>query len=114
MIDVLQKGLEGVNTTGKIQNANRTVKNAVDEQVDKYENENNLLNLDAETKMISFTSKDNPQPASIQIILRTEEIDEDSVTDTSDLEGNPENLGFWKRVANVFIKIWESVTAIFK
>ncbi len=114
LIDVLQKGLEGVNTTGKIQNANRTVKNAVDEQVDKYENENNLLNLDAETKMISFTSKDNPQPASIQIILRTEEIDEDSVTDTSDLEGNPENLGFWKRVANVFIKIWESVTAIFK
>ena len=114
LIDVLQKGLEGVNTTGKIQNANRTVKNAVDEQVDKYENENNLLNLDAETKMISFTSKDNPQPASIQIILRTEEIDEDSVTDTSDLEGNPENLGFWKRVANVFIKIWESVTVIFK
>ena len=50
------------------------MKSTLDEQIDKFEDENNFLNIDPEAEKISFTSSKNPSPNSVQIVLRTDEI----------------------------------------
>ena len=90
------------------------MKDNVDTQIDKYDGENRLLHLDAEEELHSFTSHTNPSPSSIQIILRTEEIDADSVNDNAeDLEPAAENVTLWNRIGNVFKKMWQAVTSVF-
>ena len=97
-----------------LQKTNHTVKDTVDTQIDKYDGENRLLHLDAEEEIPSFTSNKNPSPSSIQIILRTEEIDADSVNDSAeDLEPAAENITLWNRIGNVFKKMWQAVTSVF-
>ena len=114
LIQVLERGLDAVQTTDSIRNANRTVKDAVDGEVDKVEDETNFLDLDAESTMVSFTSRQNPEPASIQVILRTQEIGtESSAADISDMESAAENKGVFARIADVFKKIWTALASVF-
>lgn len=114
LIQVLERGLDAVQTTDSIRNANRTVKDAVDGEVDKVEDETNFLDLDAESTMVSFTSRQNPEPASIQVILRTQEIGiENSAADISDMESAAENKGVFARIADVFKKIWTALASVF-
>ena len=46
------------------------MKSTLDEQLDKFEDENSFLNIDPEAEKISFTSSKNPSPNSVQIVLR--------------------------------------------
>ncbi|HBM75866.1 MAG TPA: hypothetical protein DD429_09975 [Clostridiaceae bacterium] len=115
MIDVLGKSLDGISQTSVIKKANNTIKDAIDKETDKYEDDSNLLNLDAEAKPVSFTSSKNPSPESIQIILRTEEISLDEEKDsTKDLEKEKQDIGAFQRMFNVFKKIWQAVVSAFK
>ena len=115
MIDVLGKSLDGISQTSVIKKANNTIKDTIDKETDKYEDDNNLLNLDAEAKPVSFTSAKNPSPESIQIILRTEEISLDDEEDnTKDLEKEKEKISPFQRMLNVFQKIWQSVIDAFQ
>ena len=114
MIDVLGKSLDGISQTSVIKKANNTIKDTIDKETDKYEDDN-LLNLDAEAKPVSFTSAKNPSPESIQIILRTEEISLDDEEDnTKDLEKEKEKISPFQRMLNVFQKIWQSVIDAFQ
>lgn len=115
LIDVLSKALDSSDNTSDLQDANTTIKDTIDEQVDKYEDETKLLDLDAEQEMVSFTSSKNPTPSSIQIILRTEEIqvDEEAAPET-DLEQPAEDVGVWDRIVNLFKNIWNSITSLFQ
>ena len=92
------------------------MKTTLDEQLDKFEEENNFLNMDPEAEMISFTSEKNPEPNSLQIIVRTDEISEDtSPTDISDEEsGETADEGPFQRMWNVFVKIFQAIVDIFK
>ena len=111
---MLDKALGSSRPTDSMRDTNDTIKDTVDEQMDKVEGETNFLNLDAESKIISFTSSQNNEPDSIQVILRTAEITRESVqADDGDLEQPEADEGFWGRVANVFKKIWQSITSIF-
>lgn len=114
LIDVLGKSLDGISQTSVIKNANNTIKDTIDKETDKYEDDNNLLNLDAEAKPVSFTSAKNPSPKSIQIILRTEEINVDEQEEsTEDLEKEKQEIGPFQRMLNVFQKIWQAVIDAF-
>lgn len=114
LIAVLQKALSQVDRTSTIKNANNTIKNAVDKELDKFENENNLLNLDAKATPISFTSLKNAPPSSIQIVLRTEEISKDKDNQNQkDLENSEDNSSVLDRIRSVFTKLWKAVTSIF-
>lgn len=115
MIDVLGKSLDGITQTSVIKKANNTIKDAIDKETDKYEDDSNLLNLDAEAKPVSFTSSKNPSPESVQIILRTEEISvDDNEGSTEDLEKEKQEIGAFQRMFNVFKKIWQAVISAFK
>ncbi|HBT91422.1 MAG TPA: hypothetical protein DEB16_06220 [Ruminococcaceae bacterium] len=114
-IDVLGKSLDGIAETPTIRKANDAVKDAFDKETGRYEDDSNLLNLDAEAKPISFTSAKNPSPGSIQVILRTEEINVESKEEsTEDLEKEKEKMGPFQRMIQVFQKIWQAVADAFK
>ena len=69
--------------------AGEDMKSTLDEQIDKFEDDNNFRNIDPEADKISFTSSKNPSPNSVQIVLRTDEIsDDDESTDISDQEAD--------------------------
>lgn len=114
LIDILEKAADTSATTSKLKGANESIRNSIDEKLDKIADDNNLLEMNLDASMVSFTSDKNPAPSSIQIVLRSEEISEDDVnTNAVDIEPAAVDVGVWQRVKNVFSKIWNAVTGIF-
>lgn len=116
MQELLSHSLTAIESLKQVREASRNMKNTLDEQLDKFEEENNFLNLDPGEELISFTSGKNPSPHSIQILLRTEEIDDEALgDDTADLEASAQaDPGPLARIWNVIVKIVEAVIDIFK
>lgn len=115
LIDILGKAAETSSTTNKLKGANESIRNSLDEKLDKIADDSNLLEMNLDDKMVSFTSDKNQTPSSIQIILRSQEISEDDVnTNAVDIEPAPVDVGVWQRVKNVFAKMWNAVTGIFR
>lgn len=113
LIDILEQASGTTGTTDKLQTANEDLRTSVKEELDKIQEDTNFLEMDTTQDMISFTSDKNPAPSSIQIILRTQEISEEDVnTNAIDIEPAPEDVGLWQRIANVFIKIWNSIKGL--
>ena len=84
MEKILDKNLTMIDQLAAVREAGEDMKSTLDEQIDKFEDENNFLNIDPEAEKISFTSSKNPSPNSVQIVLRTDEIsDDDESTDIS-------------------------------
>lgn len=114
LIDILEKAAETSSTTNKLKGANESIRDSLDEKLDKIADDSNLLEMNLDDKMVSFTSDKNQTPSSIQIILRSQEISEDDVnTNAVDIEPAPVEVGVWQRVKNVFAKMWNAVTGIF-
>ena len=113
MEKILDKNLTMID---QLAEAGEDMKSTLDEQIDKFEDENNFLNIDPEAEKISFTSSKNPSPNSVQIVLRTDEIsDDDESTDISDQEadGSSEE-GPLKRMWNVLVAIVKAIIEIFQ
>lgn len=116
MKGVLDKSIGVLDDITQVREASESMKQTLDEELDKFEEENLFLNLDPEADMVSFTSSENRSPRSLQIILRTDEIsDEDHTTDISDAEElDSEDLGPFERMWRVLVRIMEAVIAIFR
>lgn len=115
MVDIIGKGLEGITKTSNIKNANQLIKDTIDNELDHYEEDNHLLNIDAEHPLMSVTSENNVTPDSVQILLRTEEIRiDDDDTAQVDLEKAEEKVGVLERIGNIFKRIWIAITSIFQ
>lgn len=115
LADSLDQALVGLSQTDTIRNAKNTVKDLIEDKWDEYTGEdNNMLNIDPYAAKISFTSTENQEPESLQIILRTEEITNDDDTDTAEVDENfhPEG-NFFQRIWNIIKKIWTSITSLF-
>ena len=106
----------GLDQTDVLKNAKDTIKTVIDDKWDEYTTKDTtILNINMDAKPVSLTSDKNPSPASIQVILRTEEISEEDVnTNAVDIEPAAQNVGLWQRIVNVFVKIWDTVTGFFK
>ena len=116
MEKILDKNLTMIDQLAAGREAGGDMKSTLDEQIDKFEDENNFLNIDPEAEKISFTSSKNPSPNSVQIVLRTDEIsDDDESTDISDQEadGSSEE-GPLKRMWNVLVAIVKAIIEIFQ
>lgn len=116
MEKILDKNLTMIDQLAVVREAGEDMKSTLDEQIDKFEDENNFLNIDPEAEKISFTSSKNPSPNSVQIVLRTDEIsDDDESTDISDQEadGSSEE-GPLKRMWNVLVAIVKAIIEIFQ
>lgn len=111
--DLIDKSLDSIKDTRSIRKAKNTIKDTIDDEIDKYEEETNVLNMDYEHKLISVTSDENPSPSSIQIILRTQEINKESIeNDDSDLEIEEENIGIINRLKAIISNIKSNITQL--
>jgi putative membrane protein len=113
MIDLLDKSISNMDDISAMLKANTTIKETVDNQFDKFEDENKFLNLDAEAPLQSFTSDKNPAPLSAQILVRTAEISLDKAGNNSDLESPKQNKGILGRILDVFKKIRDKIASLF-
>lgn len=115
-IELLEKSLELLDDTSDVREAGADMKETMDQELDKFETENNFLNMDTEAEMVSFTSSKNQEPNSLQIIVRTDEISEDQEpTDISDQEAAAaEDIGPFARMWNVIVKMFQAVVEVFK
>lgn len=116
MEKILDKNLTMLDQIAAVREAGEDMKSTLDEQLDKFEDENNFLNMDPEAEKISFTSSKNPSPNSVQIVLRTDEISEDDeATDISDQEADGSgDEGPLKRMWNVLVAIVKAIIEIFQ
>lgn len=116
LMQALEESMTGLAQAPVLKNSKDTVKNLIDDEWDKYsEDENGLLNIDTSESPVSFTSSQNGAPESVQVIIRTKEISKDSEDDDIDLEAlNAKDNGtFWGRIASIFKKIWSLATGVF-
>ena len=97
-----------------LQSAGGTAKDALDGEVDRFENENRFLDMDPNAEKVSFTSDQNKVPDSLQIVLRTDEISaDDNEAEVLDADQPAADIGLWQRIKNVFIQIFEAIKNIF-
>lgn len=113
--DALDDAASGLDKIGVIRNARDTVENLVDDKWDEYTGDKmTLLNVDADAKKVSFTSGENPEPQSIQIVLRTagtSETEEEAEPEV-DEDFHPQG-SFLERLFNVLKMIAETVRNLF-
>ena len=114
-MELLNKSLNVLDSTAGIRRAGRTMKDVIDSQLDKFDTENRFLFMDPDAEKVSFTSSKNPEPRTLQIVLRTDEISlEDEEHKTLDAETEELEVSPLKRMWNVLVKMWRSLVDIFK
>ena len=114
-MELLNKSLNVLDSTAGIRRAGRTMKDVIDSQLDKFDTENRFLFIDPDAEKVSFTSSKNPEPRTLQVVLRTDEISlENEEHKTLDAETEEPEVSPLKRMWNVLVKMWRSLVDIFK
>lgn len=112
---LLDQSLSVLDSTRSMRQAGRTMKEVLDQELDRYETENRFLFMDPSASKASFTSEKNQEPRTLQILVRTEEISkEDQEEKVLDAEIPQQSQGIWERICSVFRKMWEAVTGLFQ
>ena len=115
-------GKKAVENTGEIvenvkdlKASGADLRKAINDELDENEAENNFLNMDPDAAKVSLTSDKNAEPASVSIILRTEEINDGDSSEEAILDAEEEaaQSTVLERIADVFRKIWNTIKGIF-
>ena len=114
-MELLDKSLSILDSTTGVRTAGRTMKDVMDEQLDKFDTDNRFLFIDPSEDKVSFTSDKNPAPKTLQVVLRTDEISLDNEDNKeTDAETEKVNEGPLKRMWNVLVQMWKAIISIFK
>ncbi len=113
-LELLDKSLSVLDSTASIRHAGVTMKEAIDKEWDDLDGDTRFLRMDPDAEKISFTSDENKEPESVQIILRTAEISLDDDDELLDAESEAENQSPLRRIWNVLVKMWKAVVEIFR
>ena len=114
-MELLDKSLSILDSTTGVRTAGRTMKDVMDEQLDKFDTDNRFLFIDPSEDKVSFTSDKNPAPKTLQVVLRTDEISlDDENNKETDAEAEKVNEGPLKRMWNVHVQMWKAIISIFK
>lgn len=114
-MELLDKSLSILDSTTGVRTAGRTMKDVMDEQLDKFDTDNRFLFIDPSEDKVSFTSDKNPAPKTLQVVLRTDEISlDDEDNKETDAETEKVNEGPLKRMRNVLVQMWKAIISIFK
>lgn len=108
-MEIVNKSLDALKVTGNMKQSNDTIKSIWDEKIDELENDSNILKIDTEAVKTSFTSDKNPEPNSVQVVLRTQEIKKAEDNSVTDLESEDDNITPIKRIGNVFKKLFDFI-----
>jgi len=116
MADALRRTGNGLDSTDELRDAEKTITDKIDGEWDSHTGgDNNMLLMDSGAPMISLTSSKNASPASLQVLMRTQEIKVSSAkTQTNAAADSTRASGtFWSRVGRMFKDFWHSLTSIF-
>lgn len=114
-MELFDKSLSILDSTTGVRTAGRTMKDVMDEQLDKFDTDNRFLFIDPSEDKVSFTSDKNPAPKTLQVVLRTDEISlDDENNKETDAEAEKVNEGPLKRMWNVLVQMWKAIISIFK
>ena len=94
--------IDSLNQTNDLKKNKDIIKNTIDEEWDKLDDDFNLLDYEPEAGPISLVSEKNTNIDSIQIILRTPEISIDKKAEIKALEEDEAQLSIWDRIKNIF------------
>ena len=114
-MELLDKSLSILDSTTGVRTAGRTMKDVMDEQLDKFDTDNRFLFIDPSEDKVSFTSDKNPAPKTLQVVLRTDEISlDDEDNKETDAETEKVNEGPLKGMWNMLVQMWKAIISIFK
>lgn len=110
----LRATARSLDSTGNVKSAKNNINGIIEDTWEEYTGGiNNLLLMDATAEAQSLTDERNGAPQSIQILIRTQEIQQDSGS-AAELEAQQaKQTTFWGRVAQMFRDLWSAVTGIF-
>ncbi len=117
----LRKAADSMDSTQDLQDAKDTITDLIEDAWDEYTGDtNNLLLMDATAAAESLTSPSNPAPQSVQILIRTQEIEvpeEDDETAASESDGasaDEKPATLLGRIGKMFRDLWHTVSGIFQ
>lgn len=116
MKSMLDQSITMLDQMSGLRSAARSMKDTLDDEIKDLEEDTNFLNMDPEAEKCSFTSEQNKEPNSLQIILRTDEISaEEDGTDISDLETDyTDGMTPLQRMWHVLTEMFRAVVEIFQ
>ena len=114
-MELLDKSLSIFDSTTAMRQAGRTMKDTIDNELDKFDTDNRFLFMDPSAEKVSFTSDKNRPPKTLQIVLRTDEISvDDDDAKTVDAEVAKAKESPLRRMWNVLVQMWKAMVSIFK
>ena len=114
-MELLDKSLNILDSTTVMRQAGRTMKDTIDNELDKFDTDNRFLFMDPSADKVSFTSDRNKPPKTLQIVMRTDEISvEDDTAKTADAEVAKAKESPLRRMWNVLVQMWKAMVSIFK
>lgn len=113
-MEVLDKSLRVLDSTTSMRMAGRTMKDTMDREWDDLDGDTRFLYMDPFAEKVSFTSDQNEEPDTLQVILRTKEISLDDDDEVLDAESAKASEGPLKRMWNVLVKMVQAIIEIFK
>ena len=114
-MELLDKSLNILDSTTAMRQAGRTMKDTIDNELDKFDTDNRFLFMDPSADKVSFTSDRNKPPKTLQIVMRTDEISvDDDTAKTADAEVAKAKEGPLRRMWNVLVQMWKAMVSIFK
>lgn len=102
-----------VKNTENLKNSGADLRKSINDELDEKEAEHNFLNMDPYAEKVSLTSEKNPEPKSVQIICRSDEITIKDSAKSLDSEVDAEGITLWQRIINVFHRVAELVAGLF-
>ena len=121
LTSTIRKAAGSLDATRDLQDAKDSITDLIEDTWDEYTGENNnLLLMDATAEAQSLTSPSNPAPQSVQVLIRTKEIeeaDDEEEAESANASHTSEDTGkntFLGRLGQMFRDFWNAITGIFR
>ena len=98
--------------SNQFKSSKKEIKDIIEKNWDKIEDETTLFNVDKDAKVVSFGNEKNENVESVQFIFKTPDIKKVKEAE-KDLEAETETLTFWDRVMVVLKKMFGWIANIF-
>lgn len=110
----LRQAARSLSTTSDVKSAKNDISSIIEDTWNEHTGQmDNLLNMDSTAQAVSLTSAENPAPQSIQVLIRTQEIQVPEEDAEAEAAQEAPKSSFWDRVVQMFRDFWSAVTGIF-
>ncbi len=111
LANVLRKAAVSTSSVSSVKNAKDKISNLIEKKWNEYTGEkNNILNMDPNAETESLTSSNNDTPQTIQILMRTQEITEDTAAKEAAEKAAADKGNIFTRTGKMFSDIWKAIT----